>query len=68
MATFDRLYTSSYLSFIVHVSLSTVTQILGLSVEYWRDLEIWVRSRGRSKSLKWCRSIDDAQLYIGLLM
>jgi len=49
MASFDRSHTSSYLSFIVNTSLScTVTEIFG--VEYWRDLEIWVR--GCSVSLK----------------
>jgi len=42
MAPFDRLHTSSYSSSIVHMSLSsTVTEIF--SVEYWLDLEIWVR-------------------------
>ena len=44
MAPFDILHTSSYSSSIVHMSLSsTVTEIF--SVEYWLDLEIWVRGR-----------------------
>ena len=47
MAPFDRSHTSCYSSSIVNMSLSsTVTEIF--SVVYWRDLEIWVRSRSRS--------------------
>jgi len=49
MAPFDRLHTSSCLSSIVNISLFfTMTEIF--SVEYWRDLELWVR--GSLRSLK----------------
>ena len=47
MAPFDRPHTCSYSSSIVNMSpSSTVTEIL--SVEYWRDVEIWARRRSRS--------------------
>ena len=49
MAPFDRSHTSSYSSSTVTISLSsTVIEIF--NVEYWRDLEIWVR--GSLRSLK----------------
>jgi len=44
MAPFDRPHTCSYSSSIVNMSLSSiVTEIF--SIEYWRDLKIWVRGR-----------------------
>jgi len=47
MTPFDRSRTSSYSSFIVTMSLSsTVTEIF--SVEYWDNLEIFVRNRSRA--------------------
>jgi len=49
MAPFDRPNTSSYSPSIVNMSLSsTVAEIF--SVEYWRDLEMWVT--GSLRSLK----------------
>jgi len=48
MAPFGRLHTRSCLSSIVTMSLLCIP-LLRFSVEYWRDLEIWVR--GRSSSL-----------------
>jgi len=49
MAPFDRPYATFYWSAIVNIALSCT--IFDLSdVEYYRDLEIWVR--GDSRSLK----------------
>jgi len=46
MAPFDTSHTS-YSSSVVYMCLScTVAEIF--SVEYWRDLQTWVRSRSRS--------------------
>jgi len=47
MAPFDRSHTKSYSSSITNMSLScTATDIF--TVEYCRDLEIWVKGRRRS--------------------
>jgi len=47
MAPFDRSQTSSYSSFIVN--MSTIAEIF--NVEYWLDVEIWVRGRARSSKI-----------------
>ena len=49
MAPFDRPYATFYWSAIVNIALCcTIFQLF--DVEYYRDLEIWVR--GHSRSLK----------------
>ena len=47
MAPFDRPYMTFYWSAIVNIALScTVFELF--DVEYYRDLEIWVRGHSRS--------------------
>jgi len=59
---FKSLDAVSYSLSIVTVAISVaVCEIL--SVKEWRDLENQVR--GRSRSLKWRRSIDHMRLFIG---
>jgi len=49
MAPFDRPYATFYWSAIVNIALScTIFELF--DIEYYRDLEIWVR--GHSRSLK----------------
>jgi len=49
MAPFDRPYATFYWSAIVNIALSCTVYEL-LDVDYYRDLEMWVR--GHSRSLK----------------
>jgi len=50
MAPFDRPYTTFYWSAIVNIALSgTVSELF--DVEWYHDLEIWVRGHSRSFKL-----------------
>ena len=75
MAPFDRPYATFYWSAIVNIALSsTVCELF--DVEYYRDLEMWVR--GHSRSLKvvpfescvesLCWNCDFVKLFISIFM